>query len=206
MKDLNFSARTGLDSEEEILARFISTILHPFLIGPVVFLHFSLAGTERFGFGMLVWLFTFVATNVVIGTYVALMKKWGVTDSIDVPERVLRLKPFMVGSVGYIIAALILYLIEAPVVVTALMAIYAVNTIIATLINQWWKISIHGMAIGGVMVPFLFLYGGYWWLLLLLFPPIVYSRVKLKAHTPAQAISGVALAFLLTWLQMWWWL
>lgn len=206
MKDINLSARIRSGLDEQSVARFISVILHPFLIGPVVFLYFSLAGTDRLAFGWLVWFITFLATNVVIGVYVGLMKREGITRSVDVPERALRLRPFLVGSLGYVLAAIVLYLIHAPVVVTALMSIYAVNTIIATVINNWWKISIHGMAVAGVIVPFLYLHGGAWWWLALLFPAMAYSRVKLKAHSPAQVISGMSLAFVLTWLQLEFWM
>ncbi len=210
MKDFDLAARMRIASQDDTPkafgARLISVILHPFLVGPVVFLHFSFAGTENPAFGWLVWSITFIATNVVIGTYVALMKRRGITTSVDVPERLLRRKPFAIGAAGYAVATLVLYLIEAPVTVVVLMSIYAVNTIIATVINHWWKISIHGMAISGVLVPFLYLYGGSWWWLFMLFPLMIYSRTKLKAHTPAQAISGIALAFILTWLQLELWI
>lgn len=206
MKDINLSARIRAGMDDGILARYISIILHPFLIGPIVFLYFSLTGTENLLFGWLVWFITFLATNVVIGAYVGLMKHRGVTTSVDVPERALRFRPFLVGSLGYVLAAIGLYLISAPEIVTILMSIYAVNTIIATMINNWWKISIHGMAIAGVIVPFLYLYGRGWWWLVLLFPAMAYSRIKLKAHTPSQVISGISLAFVLTWLQLEFWM
>jgi len=190
------------DDDNRALARIISQIFHPFLVGPVAFLYFSLAYTESNSFGMLIWFITFLATNVVIGSYVLLMKKRGQTTSVDVPERMLRRKPFLVGTVGYVIATIVLYSIGAPKIVTALMGVYAVNTAIATFISHWWKISIHGMSIGGTLVPFLYLYGGIWWLATLLLPAMVYSRVKLNAHTPAQAVAGVALAFVLTWIEL----
>jgi len=194
------------DTPRAFGAKVISVILHPFIVGPVVFMHFSFAGTENPAFGWLVWCITFIATNVVIGSYVGLMKRRGITESVDVPERLLRRKPFAIGAAGYAAATILLSLIDAPVTVVVLMSIYAVNTVIATVINHWWKISIHGMAIAGVIVPFLYLYGGSWWWLLVLFPFMIYSRTKLKAHTPAQAISGVVLAFILTWLQLKFWI
>jgi len=206
MEDFERSTQIEVAFQEHKFARFISVVLHPFLIGPVVFLYFSLSETDDPAFGWLVWFITFLATNVVIGSYVGLMKKRGITDSVDVPDRILRRKPFTVGSLGYLAATVVLWMIQAPIVVVALMAIYAVNTMIATVINHWWKISIHGMAISGVIVPFLYLYGGIWWFLITLFPLMIYSRVKLKAHSPAQAISGIALAFVLTWIQLEFWI
>lgn len=188
------------------VARLISSIFHPFLVGPLAFLHFSLAYAERLWFGWTVWGITFIATNVVIGSYVFFMKRRGLTTSVDVPERMLRRKPFIIGTIGYVIATGVLVVIGAPRIVWALMAIYAVNTAIATFISHWWKISIHGMSIGGTIVPFLYLYGGGWWWTLLIFPAMVYSRVKLKAHSRGQAIAGIVLAFILTWIELELWL
>ncbi|MCF7805362.1 MAG: hypothetical protein K9N46_09350 [Candidatus Marinimicrobia bacterium] len=188
------------------MPRLISNLFHPFLVGPAAFLYFSLAYTDRIAFGMLVWFITFLATNVVIGLYVFFMKRRGETVSVDVPERGMRRKPFMVGTVGYVVASVVLLAIGAPRIVWALMAIYAVNTAIATFISHWWKISIHGMSVGGTIVPFLYLYGGLWWLATLVLPAMVYSRVKLKAHSVSQAVMGIVLAFVLTWIELKLWL
>ena len=191
---------------EKNVAKFISTVLHPFILGPLAFLYFSISGTENIWFGWLVWIITFLATNVVTGIYLTRMKRNGLTESIDVPERVRRQKPFIMGIFGYLIAAAILHFIGAPVIVVAMMTIYAINSAIATAINYWWKISIHGMAVAGTLVPFIFLYGGYWWWALLLFPAMIFSRTRLKAHTPAQVITGITLAFILTWIQLELWI
>lgn len=198
---------SSLASREDLrFAKIISSVLHPFIVGPLAFLYFSLTETASLWFGWGVWIITFIATDVVIGSYVTIMKQQGRTRSIDVPERVERTKPFVIGVAGYVIATGILWAIGAPTIVVALMAIYAVNTAIATAINHWWKISIHGMSIGGTLVPLLFLYGGFWWLLVLCFPLMIYSRTKLRAHTLAQATAGIALAFVLTWVQLYFWL
>ncbi|MBS1271495.1 MAG: hypothetical protein MAGBODY4_00627 [Candidatus Marinimicrobia bacterium] len=210
---MNESVETGeattqnITSDENVtLAKLISSLFHPFLVGPLAFLHFSLAYTDELWFGWVVWGITFIATNLVIGTFVFLMKRRGLTTSVDVPERMLRRKPFIIGTIGYVIATIILYAIGAPRIVWALMAIYAVNTAIATFISHWWKISIHGMSIGGTLVPFLYLYGGLWWFGLLVFPAMIYSRVKLKAHSVGQAVAGITLAFILTWIELALWL
>ncbi|MCG2716999.1 MAG: PAP2 family protein, partial [Candidatus Marinimicrobia bacterium] len=59
---------------------------------------------------------------------------------------------------------------------------------------------IHGMALGGPVAALgIVVSPGFYWLtpsaLLILF-----SRVKLKAHTPAQVVTGFILGFLLTYI------
>ena len=202
MDHTELSSSTVGNQDDLRIARAISWILPPFIVAPLVFVYLALNHTQSIWFGWLVWFVTFLATNVVIGLYVSSMKRRGTTSSIDVPERLKRRRPFMVGVIGYVAATVILLIIDAPDVVTVLMAIYAVNTTLATVINQWWKISIHGMSVGGTLVPFLYLYGGYWWLLVLAYPLMIYSRVKLRAHTLAQVVAGIAMAFILTWIQL----
>jgi membrane-associated phospholipid phosphatase len=206
MKIPNIIAEKIPETLEMQVAKYISTFLHPFVLGPLVFLYFSLHDTDNVWFGWMVWFITFIANNVITGVYLTRMKRIGMTSSIDVPERLLRQKPYIISIFGYIFASILLYIIEAPIIVVAMMLIYAVNSAIATMINQWWKISIHGMAVSGTMVPFIYLYGGYWWFALALFPAMVFSRTRLKAHTTSQVIAGITLAFILTWIQLELWI
>ncbi len=199
-------SKLASEKQEYVIAKYISRILQPVILAPVSFLYFSFARTSDLWFGTLVWIITFIATNVVMLLYLESMKRDGLTASIDVPERIRRQKPFIVGIIGYLIASALLYLIGAPLIVVAIMTIYAVNTFIATIITSWWKISIHGMSVSGTLVPFIFLFGGYWWWAVLLFPAMIFSRTKLKAHTPAQVAAGITLAFVLTWIQLELWI
>jgi membrane-associated phospholipid phosphatase len=75
---------------------------------------------------------------------------------------------------------------------------YFAGTLCLFFINLYWKISIHTMGIAGPTTVLIFVFG-YWGALLgLLLPPVIWSRVYLKKHTAAQAITGAILGFVLT--------
>jgi membrane-associated phospholipid phosphatase len=75
---------------------------------------------------------------------------------------------------------------------------YCAGTLFLFFINLYWKISIHAMGIAGPTTVLVFVFG-YWGVLLgLLLLPVIWSRVYLKKHTVAQAITGGILGFVLT--------
>ncbi len=126
------------------------------------------------------------------------MKKLGLTSSLDIPEREKRIAPFLISIIIYLLALLILWQMKAPGVVLILMWAYAFNTSVATIITRHWKISIHGMALGGPIAALgIVVSPVYFWAILLFFP-MLYSRVTLKAHTIAQVVVGFTLGFILT--------
>jgi len=126
------------------------------------------------------------------------MKRHGRTVSMDIPEREKRITPFFISVFFYSIALLILWIIGSPKPILILMWAYVFNTVVATIITKYWKISIHGMALGGPMAALgLAVSPIYFWCIPLVFP-MTYSRVKLNAHTPAQVFTGFILGFLLT--------
>jgi hypothetical protein len=87
---------------------------------------------------------------------------------------------------------------HAPLLTTVVMFGYFVGTLFLFFINLYWKISIHTMGIAGPTTVLVFVFG-YWGALLgLLLPPVIWSRVYLKKHTVAQAITGAILGFVLT--------
>jgi len=181
-----------------ILAKYISVLLHPFICATVAFLLLLSDSFLPLSKYLVIVGITFSATVVLPALQVIIMKRRGQTSSLDIPEREVRINPFIKSAIIYGVALIFLWIIHAPQSVTILMWAYAFNTAVATIITKYWKISIHGMALGGpiaalgiVVSPF------YFWCLLLILP-ITYSRVKLNAHTTLQVLAGFTLGFILT--------
>jgi len=65
-----------------------------------------------------------------------------------------------------------------------------VVTLVTYMIRQRWKISAHITALTGILTTLL-LVDSIFLPLGLLLPFVIWSRVKLKAHTPAQMIAGI---------------
>lgn len=182
------------------LAKIISVVLHPFIISSATFLIFLIYSDIPVFNRVVIMTVALIATVVFPMLHVISMKKRGDTISLDIPEREKRIYPFLLSILIYLIALGVLWLIRSPKPILILMWAYAFNTTVATIVTRYWKISIHGMALGGPVAALgIVISPAFYWLtpsaLLILF-----SRVKLKAHTPAQVITGFILGFLLTYI------
>ena len=65
-----------------------------------------------------------------------------------------------------------------------------------------WKISVHTTALSGPVAALILLLGPFGAIFGLIYPVLIWSRVLLKKHTLAQAISGGVQGFFLTVLEM----
>ena len=101
------------------------------------------------------------------------------TDS-DISNRSDRYMPLIVGIISYFIGFLICYFFKLDNFLTCLLLCYSINTGVVLLFTTKWKIAIFG----------------------LIYPVLIWSRVLLKKHTLAQAISGGVQGFFLTVLEM----
>jgi len=180
------------------VSQIISIIFHPLLFAPTAFALIFFSSLYKSSKGLECFVISIIATSLTPMVYVYLMKKNGGTKGLDVPEREKRKDPFIIGTVAYLIALLLFWILKAPKPALVLIWAYAFNTVVAILITHYWKISIHGMAAGGPTAALGCVLSSNFYLLLLMLPLLVYSRVSLKAHTPMQVIAGFALGFILT--------
>ncbi|MBN1683013.1 hypothetical protein JW865_05625 [Candidatus Bathyarchaeota archaeon] len=113
-----------------------------------------------------------------------------------------RFIPFLWTSLFYLMGSLSLFWVEAPIMVTALMTCYFVNSLVLTIITFKWKISIHASGITGPVTALVYLLGLTMIPLFLFVIPVAWARVELKAHTIMQVTAGAIISTMLTWLQM----
>ena len=62
--------------------------------------------------------------------------------------------------------------------------------------NLWGKISFHSAFVAGSVTILIAMYGYIWAVTIALLPLIVWSRVELEHHSPAQVVSGALLSAL----------
>ena len=131
-----------------------------------------------------------------------LLARSGATSGIDVPERESRLLPFAMAMAGYSAGSLLLLIMHAPVLLTAFMLCYLVNTAVMTLISLTWKISIHATGIAGPAVILFYALGVASLPFLLLVIPVAWARISLKAHTAMQVVAGFTVTPVITYIQL----
>jgi membrane-associated phospholipid phosphatase len=150
---------------------------------------------------------TLVGICVTFGTLVPLvmmyqLSKRRLISDLYVSERKERAKPFAGAIASYIVGGAVLLLMRAPTMVTALMLCYAGNTAMMMLITLRWKISVHASGIAGPATALVYGVGTWAAVFFVLLIPVGWARLRLKAHTPWQILTGALVTIAATWIQL----
>ena len=124
-------------------------------------------------------------------------KKHG-NEELDVERREDRFQPLVLGTLGYVLGAILLYVLDAPDIVWVLMVCYAVVTATITVITLYWKISIHACGCVGPSIAMTLQFGPIGALYFLFLPFTAWSRYVKRKHTPAQLVCGALLGAVLS--------
>jgi len=175
------------------LARIFSTVCNPFLTALALFVilshNFRNDTTGFFELFFTSTLFTSIGPMLFVLWLYATDR---ITD-LDMSHRSEREAVFSAFVIFYLLGAVALWLIRAPAMLVATMAGYTASTLVVQFITRYWKISTHAIGITAPLVALIVLYGWQAVPFVVLIPIVCWSRVYLKAHTPAQVIAGVAL-------------
>lgn len=120
----------------------------------------------------------------------------------DISNRSDRYMPLIIGIISYLIGFMICIIFNLDHFLTALLLCYATNTCVVLLFTIKWKISVHTTALSGPVAALILLLGPLGAIFGVIYPVLIWSRVLLKKHTLAQAISGGVQGFFLTVLEM----
>ena len=184
------------------IALAVSFIFHPMIISLGVFSVLIFNGISSTVNPYLVLLTCFVFSNLIPITTVVILKLSGKIDDLDASVKDQRQFPLTLG-IGY--AALgffTLTLLNANPLTQGLMFCYMTNTVLTLLINRFWKISIHSMGVSGPAAALWANGNHYPFLMVSIIVLVSYSRVILKAHSPAQVFAGALLGLCSTYLQL----
>lgn len=154
-----------------------------------------------------------VTSCFIPGLSILLLKVTGVIGSLQLENRRERMMPFVYTAVFYAFTA---YLFERQMSSLHLLSVLFVGSAIiislVTLITVIWKISAHAAGVGGLLgylIGFKMIgsYGAYdvWIIALVLVSGLVLAaRIKLKAHSPAQAYAGFGLGLFISFITVLW--
>jgi membrane-associated phospholipid phosphatase len=88
------------------------------------------------------------------------------------------------------VGLLVLTAVDAPRSVTAMVLAVVGGVAVLAAVSPFWKMSGHAAAVSCAAVVLVLMLGAAWAPLLLLVPAVSWSRVVLRAHTPAQVVAG----------------
>ena len=186
----------------------LSVVFHPLLVPSYLYyiVCYQLPGLvlrpllpERWFVLVTVLLFTFVVPTL---SSVVLLR-FGLLTSLEMAARRQRAWPFLLATSSFTVAAVLLY---RPQFFDPLLGQMMVGMALAVgltfLITLRWKISAHGVGVGGALGLFTILYLGgtagnttLWWLVgsVLVAGAVLSARLALNAHTVAQVWAGLGL-------------
>lgn len=112
-----------------------------------------------------------------------------------------RHKIYVVGLVSAVLLLIVLTLLDAPVVLVALMVSVLLANAMSALINRRWQISLHGGTMGNTTAALHLLYGVTALAIMIPLSVIVlWSRVRTGSHTFGQSLAGYLLGLFVTYL------
>jgi membrane-associated phospholipid phosphatase len=195
---MNNSRVTARDSKKRRWAVLISNVTIPPIIAVFMFSLINYSLLRGFPFFAVTFITTLFAAIVPLSVLLIWETRTSAKFDFDIPARTDRNHPLLFASASYLLGTVVLVAVHAPLLTTIVMFGYFAGTLFLFFINLYWKISIHAMGIAGPTAVLVFVFG-YWGVLLgLLLLPVIWSRVYLKKHTVAQAITGAILGFVLT--------
>jgi hypothetical protein len=191
---------------QDTLAKIISVVFHPLLM-PVYGLLIIFSAPTLFGylpFDVKKLLFLIVLVNNVL-LPLSLMPFFmhrKIISSWTITERAERKIPLILTTVLYATTSFIIFRFPIPFFVKSFIFSVAFLSLIVTLINFWWKISLHSVGTGALVAIVLILS-------LRMYTPLVdylisaiiagalvlSSRLSLNLHSPQQAWLGFLTGF-----------
>ncbi len=176
------------------IARVISQVLHPVILGVVSIFIVGLLGVAPPRAGViwsLVSVFIQVVPPMIFFTY---RLRQGAYSDDDVSVRSQRNELYLFGIVNLAVGLLVLWLLGAPAPIRALTVAGIVISTIAWLINLSWKISVHASSMGSTATLAAIYSEPLGLILWLCALALGWARVRTRNHTPMQVVAGLGLA------------
>jgi hypothetical protein len=189
------------------MARIISLLFHPlfmpvyglvFLLNAPTFLRYLPVEAKK------ILMFVLVINNVMIPMGLLMFFRYRhLISSYIIDDRNERIMPLLTTSILYCTTSFIIFRFQVPFFIKSFIFATSVVSIILSMINFWWKISIHSAAAGALtatvlMLSFKMHTDLLWYLvaIILISGVVISSRLRLNSHEPSQAWAGYATGFL----------
>ncbi len=179
------------------IAHLTSNILNPFLICLALILLFSFSSTSTTT-EALKWV-VISATMSLLPVFLVILYQLrnGKLDTFFINIRQQRTKIYLLGCLCASASCITLIILGAPSLLIAGFTAGVLTAFVFTLINLWWKISLHTAIVAGSATALVLLYGWAASAALALVPLTAWARIELEYHSVTQTVSGAILASLI---------
>lgn len=196
-------------TKEKAFPNILSFVLHPILMpiaGTLFILFFSglYITTLPAEAKRIILLIVGMCTLVIPAVLLSLFWMYRLISSLYISKRSERIVPLLLTAVFYFVAYRVLHVLHTPYTIQKFVLVSTIAVFATSLISIRWKVSIHGVGIGGFTGMLAALATAspallYAMLVAVILSGLVgYARIRLNAHTPAQYYAGVLLGFIIT--------
>jgi hypothetical protein len=178
----------------EKLAKLVSDIINPFLVSFIVIVLLAIKDASTLADG-LKWASISVALSVlpqfIVTRFMVQRKKLNAYFANPREQR--HIVYIVATGLGALGCGLLWYL-KAPRLLSVTFTAGLAATVIFTVINYFWKISLHTAFMAGAVVVVIIAYGVKAAGVFILLPPVAWARITLQQHSVAQVLTGGLLA------------
>jgi len=178
----------------------LSYLIHPMVISFVTFLYLIYYPNILIEYKNLIFILclTFSTISPIATFY--FLKKNNLISDLDASKKEERLMPMAFGALFFLLGFVTLRMLNTQLLIQGIMFCGMINVILAWLITNYWKISIHAITLSSSITIFwIFGYQNVLIIILILFILII-SRLSAQAHDLNQIMAGIFLGIISTFI------
>ena len=176
----------------------ISYLIHPMVISFVTFLYLIYYSNIMIEDKNYIFILCFTFSTISPTATFYFLKKNNLISDLDASKKEERLLPMAFGALFFLVGFVTLKMLNAQLLIQGIMFCGMINVILAWLITNYWKISIHAITLSSSITIFwIFGYQNVFIVILILFILII-GRLLAQAHNLNQIMAGIFLGIIST--------
>ena len=176
----------------------ISYLIHPMVISFVTFLYLIYYSNIMIEDKNYIFILCFTFSTISPTATFYFLKKNNLISDLDASKKEERLLPMAFGALFFLVGFVTLKMLNAQLLIQGIMFCGMINVILAWLITNYWKISIHAITLSSSITIFwIFGYQNVFIVILILFILII-GRLLAQAHDLNQIMAGIFLGIIST--------
>lgn len=176
----------------------LSYLIHPMVISFVTFSYLTYFSNILIEDKNLIFILCFTFSTILPIATFYFLKKNNLISDLDASKKEERLLPMAFGALFFLVGFVTLKMLNAQLLIQGIMFCGMINVILAWLITNYWKISIHAITLSSSITIFWILgYQNVFIIILILFILII-GRLLAQAHNLNQIMAGIFLGIIST--------
>ena len=176
----------------------ISYLIHPMVISFVTLLYLIYYSNIMIEDKNYIFILCFTFSTISPTATFYFLKKNNLISDLDASKKEERLLPMAFGALFFLLGFVTLKMLNAQLLIQGIMFCGMINVILAWLITNYWKISIHAITLSSSITIFwIFGYQNVLIIILILFTLII-GRLLAQAHDLNQIMAGIFLGIIST--------